>query len=438
MNALNTVCCPMTALFLALVLAAGPRGLCAGERSHGVERRAGPGFFREYWAEKDEQRNNSDWLLRVNDPGGSLHEWIGRRREGRANGLLLVEVPEDLYRLEAAELYLELWGGHPHTANKRFRLNGRHAYPLPEVGSAAGHCTFSYPRVPLRVADLVRGWNAFQFACDRGESFWGHYIVNNACVRAYLPADHPDLAEAGLDGFAAGVDAPSAMGEQVRVGLHAPGTGRDAVERVDYFARYYGFDDDGDTEELEWHGFTQHRRPVNHVGSADEAPFAVTWDTTMVPTPPKGQSVQVRAVVRLRQGFNYLTHAEALPVPEDRPPVRLFTPAEMPTPMWSRDGRTRTAAIDLPDDLDGVERALLLVKVWDGGEGGVEAPFTINGHAYDVVSGRAVHDVVFTRAEVDPAHLRPGRNELRVLSDTEHHGIEVLRPGPCLVLRFAG
>ena len=79
---------------------------------------------------------------------------------------------------------------------------------------------------------------------------------------------------------------------------------------------------------------------------------------------------------------------------------------------------------------------MLVFKTWDGGEGTVDEHFTINGHPYVIVSGRHVHDVVFARTAVDPAHVKTGENTLRLLSDTEHHGIEVLLPGPCLVIKF--
>jgi len=32
--------------------------------------------------------------------------------------------------------------------------------------------------------------------------------------------------------------------------------------------------------------------------------------------------------------------------------------------------------------------------------------------------------------------LKPGLNEIQLLSDTEHHGIEVCWPGPALIIRY--
>jgi len=395
-------------------------------------------FYREYWAEWDELVSNHPGRLRVNDGELSLHPTYGKRGEAKANGLMLLDVPEDLFQLEGAELYLELWGGHPGTAHKRVMLNGKGTYPIPEVATAQHHCTYSYPAIPLEVKHLVNGVNAFQFACDRGESFWGHFIVDNASVRAYLKPHHPGLRSAGLDSFEATVTGPepdTPLGDRVEMTLAYPAELEGTIQSVDYFARYLGFDDNGNNETTDWHGFTRKRKPSNHVGSAQEAPFGVVWDTAMVPT--QQGPMALRAVVHLAGGFHYLTPVlDGLTFPQDRPAVRLYAPGELPAPFWSRAGRPKTAVIDLPEDLSKVERARLYLKVWDGGEGTVEAPFTINGHPYDVVSGRAVHDVVFTVTDVDLEHLRPGANEFRLLSDTDHHGIEGLLPGPCLVLRL--
>ncbi len=395
-------------------------------------------FFREYWGEWDERISNHPGRLRVNDTEITLHPSYGRRSEGKANGLMLLTVPEDIFTLERAELYLELWGGHPGTARKRFILNGKGTYSLPEVGTERKHCTYSYPVIPLERVHLVSGVNAFQFACDRGETFWGHFIIDNACVRAHLQADHPDLVAAGLDAFSAHIGTPAegaAIGDACRVALEYPEELAGGIVSVDYFARYTGFDDDGDGEDAGWHGFTQKREPREHLGSATGPPFAVTWDTSMIPT--QGGPMGLRAVVHLRDGFQYATPVvDGLTFAERRRPVVLFRASELPAPFWSRASRERTATVDLPEDLSAVERAELYVKVWDGGEGNVQEPFTLNGHPYGVTSGRASHDVVFTKVEVKGDHLKPGANEFRLLSDTQHHGVEVLLPGPCLILRF--
>jgi len=396
-------------------------------------------FFREHWARFDKTISNSTGrMLRVNDATLSLHETYGRRPEARANGFTLIDVPEDLFWLQGADLYLELWGGHPKTANKRFLINGKKTYAIPERGCQAGHCVYTYPLVGLELSHLVTGSNAVQFACDRGESFWGHFIVDEAAIRCYLQADHPDLIEHGLGEFEAHVTlgaSDGVLGDTVPMGLSYSERLGDLITAVEYFGRYDGFDENGDGATNDWHGYTHDRRYVCHIGQATTEPFSVTWDTQMIPD--QDGPMAVRALVRFKSGLSYWTPVlDGLSLSPDRSPVKIYTCHDMPRPFWSRDSRVKTAAIDLPVDLPEIERARLTVKIWDGGEGTVQKPFTINGHPYSITSGRACHDVVMTEVDVDPAHLKAGANALTVLSDTEHHGIEVLLPGPCLVVRY--
>ena len=70
------------------------------------------------------------------------------------------------------------------------------------------------------------------------------------------------------------------------------------------------------------------------------------------------------------------------------------------------------------------------------GEGEVKEPFKLNGMIYKITSGNAVNDLVYTINKVDTGTLKQGLNEIQLLSDTEHHGIEVCWPGPALIVKF--
>jgi hypothetical protein len=396
-------------------------------------------FFRQYWAEFDKVINNNphDTRTRVNDAQLSLHETFGHRTEARINGLLLIDVPEDLFGLDGADLYLELWGGHPRTENKHFYLNGRGPYPLPEKGTVTDNCTYTYPAVPLKVEHLVYGKNAFQFACDRGNTFWGHYIIDNAAVRCYLKPGHLYLAQHGLEDFSARVqlDDGPILKEKTPLSLsYAPDRVKDIVA-VEYFGRYLGYDDNGDGIEDDWHGYTFEKIFVNHIGRTAQSPFELIWDTGMIPD--QGKPMAIRALVELKNGLYYWTPVhDGLLFPAKRDRVMLFKCTDMPAPFWSRADREAIATLLLPDDLSRVKTAQLVTKIWDGGEGTIENPFAINGFPYGITSGMAIHDVVFTRVQVSPKHLNAGENSITLLSNTEHHGIEMLLPGPCLIVRF--
>lgn len=395
-------------------------------------------FYREYWAEWDEKITNCPNRLRVNDTELSLHETFGRRSEAKANGLILVTINEDLFQLKAAQLYLEMWGGHPGTSNKRFLPNGKQVYNVPEVGAAAGHCIYSYPVIPLKVQHLVTGTNAFQFACDRGDSFWGHFIMDNACVRCFLKPDHPDLVKAGLKGFSANVklsNSSNVLQDVTEVSITCPKEFEKSIASVDYLGRYYGFDDNGDGHENDWNGFTQKKQYQNHIGSASKPPFMVRWNTSMIPTQPNPSAI--RAVVHLKGEFHYATDTiDDLTFPPKRSRVEMYKCSSIPVPFWSRDSQEKKTIIELPGDISSLKQVHLMIKIWDGGEGNIREPFKINGHPYSITSRKAIHDVVFTVAEVNPKHLQPGKNQITLLSDTEHHGIEVLLPGPVLIARY--
>jgi hypothetical protein len=396
-------------------------------------------FFREYWAEFDAEISNSKGrLLRVNDAELSLHEVYGKRPEALANGFTLINVPEDLFGLQRAELYLEVWGGHPGTANKRAIVNGKQIYPLGNFGSEEKNCTYSYPVIPLKVQHLVSGQNAFQFACDRGETFWGHFIIDQAAIRCYLKPNHPELKKNNLQDFEARVQLqPSGLTlpNRVHVSLSYPERYEKSIISVEYFGRYEGFDDNGNKLDNDWHGYTHDRKYVNHIGHVASPPYAITWNTSMIPSQPGPMAI--KALVHLKGDFNYITETlDSLVFPTRRNNVELYKCSILPKPFWSRASNPATATIDLPRGPANAESARLIVRIWDGGEGTVKEPFKINGHPYSITSGRANHDLVFTNVEVDIKHLKAGENTFTLLSDTEHHGIEVLLPGPCLVLRY--
>jgi len=395
-------------------------------------------FYREYWAQWDETITNCRGRLRVNDTELSLHKTFGKRSEAKANGLMLVSINEDLFQLKAAQLCLEMWGGHPGTSGKRFLPNGKQVYNVPEVGTAAGHCTYSYPVIPVKVHHLVTGVNAFQFACDRSSSFWGHFIIDNAAVRCFLKPDHPDLVQADLKEFSANVklsNPGSALQDISEISISYLNKFEKSIVSVDYFGRYLGFDDDGDGHENDWHGFTQRKQYQNHIGSTSKPPFAVKWNTVMIPS--QSAPMAICAVVHLKGEYHYVTDTlDDLTFPAKRNHIVMYKCSSMPTPFWSRDSKENKAVIELPKDISSLQRAQLMIKIWDGGEGTVKESFKINGHSYSITSHRAVHDVVFTTAKVNPKHLKPGKNQITLLSDTEHHGIEVLLPGPVLIARY--
>jgi hypothetical protein len=393
--------------------------------------------FHRYDREQTPLNPGATRRLRINSPNATLHPNFGQRGEAKENGLVLINAPEDLFRIRAAEFCVELWGGHPGTANKRVSINGRAIHPLPEVGTATGHCTYSYPAVPLQLSDLVNGWNACQLALDQGESFWGHAMIDAACLRVALTAEHPDLTAAGLAGFDARPEVVALQGDRgfsLRLDVPEPYAGK--IRQVHYQGWYEGFDENGNGASRDWHGFTRHGRPAAWLGSAAVSPFAFDWDTTMLPAQ---SGVSVRAMVEF-QGLPDLVFltAASRAVAINHPngiAVTMITATELPVPFWSRAGNPRHCVLELPVSPDRIERADLQVVTWTGGAGSVKEYFQLNDVPYPVAEGSA-HEPRHVRLPVSAENLREGANRVELLSDTEHHGIEIMLPGPALLVRF--
>ena len=394
-------------------------------------------FWREHWYARGFTNANPGYekRLRVNPPEVVMHPAFGKRVEARENGLMLIQAEEDLFSITGAELYLEMWGGHPGTAGKRVSVNGRSTYWFPRLGAEDGHCTYSYPVIPLVRGDLVNGWNAFQLALDQGTTFWGHMMVDEACLRVALTNGHPDLVELKLAGLDARV-VSEALPDRTRLGIEGLGELASRIERVDFQAWYSGYDENGNRRDTDWHGFTHNRQPGAFAATATTAPFEASWDTSMIPAQ---KNVAVRALVRFKDapGLVFVTAALTSMVIPDRPAanVALYYAHDLPMSFWSRDKNKKTCHIALDVDPSKIERAELCVVTWTGGPGEVKDYFTLNGKHFPIADGTK-HLPQFNRLPVDPKLLKSGDNTLELLSDTEHHGIEVIYPGPALMVRY--
>ncbi len=394
-------------------------------------------FYRMYWYEPGLEHGNPSFngKFRVNSPETSLHPTFGIRSEARGNGMMQILMEENILNLAGAELYLELWGGHPGTTNKRLSVNGRSQYSIPEVGTAQHNCTHQYPTLPLQITDLVNGYNVVQFAADKGSTFWGHFIVDNACLRIMPGPDDAMLKESGLSGKIFTVTAKPSGAERFTLGIEAPPDVLEKVASVTFLGLYDGYDENGDGEQRDWHGFTKNREYVAALGTNAQAPFSIEWNTAML---PEQDNMAVKAVVRFKQYPDLIyetTAVEGLRVdPRDKSRVFLYPVKQMPHPFWSRASRKNTASIVVDVDPGRIEKAELMIVVWDGGAGTVKDYFKLNGH-HIPVAGQGKHDVMYSVIPIDASILKRGENTIELLSDTEHHGIEVLLPGPALMIR---
>ncbi len=383
------------------------------------------GSYHMHWYQQGLEHGNphfNDRQLRVNAPEVSTHETFSQRSEPRSSGMARILVEADLRTIRRAKLYCEVWGGHPGTSHKRVNVNGRRQLYLPENGTATHHCTHLYPTFQVDPNALVNGYNSLQFACDQGDTFWGHYIVDNTCLMIdtgeEAPLDEP-VIEVDPQGDLMVLSMPTAAFEQEGVTVY-------------YQARYHGYDENGNGHATDWHGMTKNRLPYGMLGRATEPPWSLTWDTSMLPAQTQ---VAVKAYVYSQTAPNIMIE---MPVTEgitltDRD-VQFLHVDTLPQPFWSRDGKRITATITLEMDPSKIERATLHVISWTGGPGTVTDYFTLNGIPFPVADSHD-HTVNYVTLPVDPKILKRGPNEIVLLSDTKHHGIEILKPGPALAIR---
>ena len=111
-------------------------------------------------------------------------------------------------------------------------------------------------------------------------------------------------------------------------------------------------------------------------------------------------------------------------------------PADVPEAFWVRDGDREASRLRLPRDYDParVEEVALHLRTWNGHNHGTGA-LTRVGDWTGALPG-IDHNYAYTIHPLPPEALKPGENEVAFHSETHHHGVELLWPGPALTIRY--
>lgn len=375
----------------------------------------------------------------------------------------------DLTGAISAQLEVDLWGGHVGTINKAFRFNSspcggqNHAWiPIPELATtpSSPQCYVYQTNITINVplGQLVNGTNFLQGTCGNqvgcpGIFNWGQFGWYMALLRVYYnPATKPHTT-GSISSHATG---GNLTGNPTGVSVSASVNG--AANRVEFFSFCNAYDVDGDGVYVDW----QRNRHINlpsengnvitkgHIGTVTgSGPYNATWDTSRIPDQSPG-SVRLRCHIRHSSGTWYVS-PDVTGLSLVRPGVsyKLYKATNVPQNFWVRAGQIKSCNFTIPagDNLSTATGAWLMINTWNGIDGQAESG---QGHWTKLNRNTAVewtapnygrdhffsHDVVpiFTSGPV--RGLQSGTNTFSVFSQSSHHGIEALWPGPSVLVRF--
>jgi hypothetical protein len=376
-------------------------------------------------------RSFDNW--RVTDPLAS-HPGAG---EFLPNPVISIHI-NDLDRAVKAEVLMDIWGGHPGTSGKKFRFNGNDWIDIPRVPTLEGksHCYLKEYNVivDLPLEYIHEGRNTFEGTSggqvcrnfDWGQ--WGWYVM---MVRVYYSADKVHTG---------GQISQPASGDTIQddpvITVLPIDSG--AVSSIQVLGNYYGYDENGDGLFKDWHRAYHGREITGHIGTIWEAPFQHTWNTRYVPDQEEG-AVSFLARIQDTSGIWYVSEVvENITLQRpDSLKVRMYRPEIILDNFWVRAGDTKHCMIPVGNNGQAME-AILFHRTWNAGDdeaagGTIRKPLRVNGHAYKCFGKN--HFFALSAVQIAVGDLQEGLNKIAYTSNTQSHGIEILWPGPALVVR---
>jgi hypothetical protein len=294
------------------------------------------------------------------------------------------------------------------------------------------------PVVEVPLEHLQQGTNIFDADCDEEGGFgWGQWGLNSLVLRIYYDPEVKGSA-LGLSGAIVSPSSGDSIPENPQIDVVADAIA--GVARIDLLASYDGYDEDGDGAHTGWHEshFQLIRGEANeirdHVGTLWRQPYRTNWRTHWVPDQAPG-GVSLVARVQDSRGYWFVTEIiKDLSLVRLGETVRIFPARGMTEDHGVRAGETKECFFDLPahESVATITEAAIHFRTWHGWDGHHD-PIQVNDHSMPVDGKNHFYD--YDLLEVPPSALRAGENVFRVHSDTEHHQLEVLWPGPALVTR---
>ncbi len=378
--------------------------------------------------------NSGDRAWRVTNP----HAKDSGAKKYLPNPVLELEI-DDLDGAIGAEAMLDRWGGHLHTLQPTIRFNQNEWLTLPPPVKNGQLLPEDYyfqdnPVVPVPITHLKVGTNTIEGDCRHTKpDGWGQWGLYSLILRVYFDPSRKPHERGRIMSPQSGDVLPE--NPKIRLDLNP-----EKVRRVDLFAWYHGYDENGDGRFGDWHGGwfqPQRNTPAewqDHVATLKAAPFEATWNTRWVPDQPAGQ-IQLIARIQGQNSVWFVTDAvDRLTLKRPNETVTLHRVQDFPPDFGVRVGQRKSCVIPLPDDFD-PERIVevgLHYRTWHGWDKHHE-PYQLN----DLVQAHEGknHHYHYHIHAIPPGALRPGGNVFTIFSQTDHHMLEILWPGPALLVR---
>jgi hypothetical protein len=212
-----------------------------------------------------------------------------------------------------------------------------------------------------------------------------------------------------------------------------------SVSQVQFLGKYRGYDENGDGFYYDWHRAYHGPDITGHLGTRSEAPYQVVWDTRYVPDQDTG-SIAFMARIQDTTGIWYVPEiVDSLTLARsDSISVRLMTAVGMSHNFVIRAGNTKRCYVRI-DTLAHAMKAYMYHRTWNAGDdeaagGTIEKPLRINDSPYYCKGNN--HNFALSVPSIAMGDLHTGLNTISYSSNTVHHGIEVLWPGPAIVIRY--
>lgn len=368
-----------------------------------------------------------------------------------------IDIPvDDLSGAVRAEAVISMWGGHVGTTGKKVRFNGNSWIDIPNLstlnGIPSGHsgeCYINGPTVVVNVpiSQLHTGTNYFE-GTNAGQtcySFqWGQHGWYNLMLRIYYDPSSKGHPTGNISSVANG----GTLGENPTITTSVSSS---SVDRVDVLASYYNYTTDGDGL---FNGYHYDYYPLstgengmtlrNHVGTVTGSGRSVTWNTTWVPDQAAGG---IKLIAHIRDGSTgvwYCTDEVAnVSLSRSGYSVKLYTPTDMPERAWARgDLPPFVTHVEIPgsDNVANATAAVYHVRTWNGIDADADTAHRYrNFNNWTDGDFGANHFYSYDLRPIPVNQLRSGTNTFTWYSTIRpSHGMEILWPGPALVVRYGG